>query len=328
MELDELVEEIDIVEYIGQFVDLEQRGEEYWGISPFTDPPEKTPSFSVRQNPPSFYDFSSGIGGNVFTFVRYYDRCSHEEAKEILESYAGVSGEAQSGRRFAATKIARSFSAPKKKEKKSEVTILPDDYMNRFERSDEHLKVWTDEGISSEVLDKFQVRYDYAANRIVYPIRDVSGNIVNIGGRTCDPDYKSRGLKKYNYYFMWGRIETMYGLFENLHEIKQKHEVILFEGCKSVLKAETWGIGNTAAILTSHLSPEQMKILARLGCRVVFALDKDIDIRKDRHINQLKRYVNVSYIYDSCNLLGAKDSPVDRGEETFRKLYEQRYYLR
>lgn len=328
MELDELVAEIDIVEYIGQIVDLEKRGDEFWGISPFTDPPEKTPSFSVRQNPPRFYDFSSGIGGNVYTFVRYYFKCSGEDAQKRLEAYAGESGAELGGQRLSATKVARRFMAQKAKEKQSEASILPDDYMLRFDSNPDKLQLWLDEGISLEVLDKFQVRYDHKANRIVYPIRDINGNIVNIGGRICDRDYKAKGLKKYNYYFMWGKIETIYGLFDNLQEIREKHEVILFEGCKSVLKAETWGIGNTAAILTSHLSSEQMKILARLGCRVVFALDKDVDIHKDRHINQLKRYVNVSYIYDAWHLLDEKDAPIDKGEDVFRKLYERKFYLK
>ena len=67
-----------------------------------------------------------------------------------------------------------------------------------------------------------------------------------------------------------------------------------------------------------------MKILAALGCRVVFALYKDVSIREDRHIARLKQYVNVEYIYDKDDLLDDKDSPVDQGLEVWRKLYEGR----
>ena len=70
MELTEMLQQINIVEYISQYVDLEKRGDEWWGLSCFTN--EKTPSFSVREDPPVFYDYSSGIGGNLYTFVRYY----------------------------------------------------------------------------------------------------------------------------------------------------------------------------------------------------------------------------------------------------------------
>lgn len=80
----------------------------------------------------------------------------------------------------------------------------------------------------------------------------------------------------------------------------------------------------TGAILTSHLNPNQMKLLAALGCRVVFALDKDVCIRDDHNIKRLKQFVNVQYLWDKDNLLGEKDSPVDRGQETWKKLYEGR----
>ena len=110
-------------------------------------------------------------------------------------------------------------------------------------------------------------------------------------------------------------------------DIKKKHEIILFEGCKSVLLADTWGIHNTGAILTSHLSKNQMVILAKLGCNVIFALDKDVRVRDDRNVNKLKQYVNVYYLWDKDNLLDEKDSPVDKGQEVFNALLHNKYKL-
>ena len=106
--------------------------------------------------------------------------------------------------------------------------------------------------------------------------------------------------------------------------IREKGEIILFEGCKSVLLADTYGVHNTGAILTSHLNPNQMKLLVSLGCRVVFALDKDVCIKDDHNIKRLKQFVNVEYIWDKEDLLGDKDSPVDRGQDTWKKLYDGR----
>ena len=123
-------------------------------------------------------------------------------------------------------------------------------------------------------------------------------------------------------------MDTIYGLAENLESIRKQREIIIFEGAKSVLIADSWGIGNTAAILTSHLNPNQMKLLARLGCRAVFALDRDVDVRKDHNIRRLSQYIHVETIYDRDHLLQEKDSPVDQGEEVFRKLYEQRIQYR
>ena len=77
MELSELIESVDILEYISQYTEFTEKNGEYWALSPFKD--EKTPSFSVRKETNSFYDFSSGIGGNVLTFIRYYDKCGYTD---------------------------------------------------------------------------------------------------------------------------------------------------------------------------------------------------------------------------------------------------------
>ena len=323
MEVSELIESIDILEYISQYADFTEKNGEYWCLSPLKN--ENTPSFSVRKETNSFYDFSSGIGGNVLTFVRYYNKCSVKEAIEKLKEYAGYKGGITVKKSLCAAGVAKRFAPPHSVSKPgSKGTILPEDYMERYEKRDDKLAVWEREGISRESLDKFQVYYDSFSNCLVYPIRNAEGKIVNIGGRTLNPDWKAKGLRKYTYFFSWGELKTIYGLAENRQEILKKKEVILFEGCKSVLLADTYGVHNTAALLTSHLNPHQMKLLASLGCRVVFALDKDVSIREDHNIRKLKQFVNVSYIYDYEDLLGEKDSPVDKGKEVFERLYERR----
>ena len=327
MELEDLIENIDIVEYISQFIDLEEKNGEYWGLSPFKD--ENTPSFSIRRETNSFYDFSSGIGGNIFTFVKHYNQCSAKTAVEILKQYAGFDGEKMVVRKkLPATTVCKKFKPPKQQKKASAITVYPENCMEKYEKRADKLAVWEKEGISRESLDKFQVYYDSFSNRLVYPIRDITGKIVNIGGRTLDPDFKAKKLRKYTYFSGWGEMNVIYGLFENMKKILDKREVILFEGCKSVLVADSWGIHNTGAILTSHLNPQQLKLLARLGVKVVFALDKDVRIRDDHNINKLKRYVNVEYFWDWGDLLDEKDAPVDKGLEVFKELYANKIKLK
>ena len=327
MELSDLIRSIDIVDYISQFMELEQRGEEWWGLSCFKD--EKTPSFSIRRDPPFFYDYSAGFGGNVFTFTREYYKCSPSKAVQILKEFAGYDGEiSQKGGKMDALNVCRKYQKKEKVQKPSVAKILPSDHMNRYERRLDKLKIWLDEGISMDSLDKFQVRYDAFSDRLVYPIRDLDGNIVNVGGRALDPLWKEKGQRKYCYFYSWGTINTIYGIAENKKAIKSKNEVIIFEGCKSVLLADSWGIDNSAAILTSHLSMTQVRILAELGCNVVFALDKEVKIRNDKNIQKLKKYVNVYYICDMWDLLDEKDSPVDKGKEVFTDLYDRKFKLR
>jgi DNA primase len=327
MDLEELIQSIDIVEYISQFIDLKQKGKEFWGLSCFKE--EKTPSFSVKRNPPFFYDYSSGIGGNLFTFVKNYFHCSSQEAVNIIKNYAGVSeAEIVPHNKLPILMDCKRFAKPRGYQKASSGVVLPDNYMDRYEINTTKLQAWENEGISWDSLRRFQVCYDSFSNRLVYPIRNMDGKIVNVGGRTLNPRWKENGERKYTYFFSWGKMETVYGVFENMDYILQKKEVILFEGCKSVLIADTWGIKNTGAILTCHLNSSQLKILAKLGCRVVFALDKDVNVRDDKSIKTLKNYVNCEYLWDRSDLLDSKDSPVDKGKKVFKQLYNERLKLR
>lgn len=323
MELTELINSVDILEYISQYTEFTEKNGEYWGLSPLKE--ENTPSFSIRKEENNFYDFSSGVGGNVLTFIRYYNRCGYQEAIEILKAYAGCSGKIEPcKKRLSAVEVARRYANPKKSAKVHKSNVLPDDYMERYEKRDDKLSEWENEGISKASLDKFQVYYDSFSNRLVYPIKSVDGKIINVGGRALDKNWKEKGLRKYTYFMQWGELNTIYGLSDNMEEIRKRREIILFEGAKSVMLAYTWGVKNVGAILTSHLNPNQMKILIKLGCRVVFALDKDVSIRDDHNIKRLKQFVNVEYIWDKDNLLNQKDAPVDRGVGVWNRLYEGR----
>lgn len=328
MDVSELVEQVDIVEYISQYVDLEERGDEWWGLSPFKV--ENTPSFSVTPSLHRFYDFSSGKYGDILQFIQLYHGCSFGQAVQKLQEFAGIEGDISSikNTRMKSTDIAKQFSIKKPIGKASSGIKLPDDYMNRYEWREDKFVTWIKEGITLEALRRFQVRYDAFSDRIVHPIKDVDGNIINVCGRTLDPLYKEHGLRKYTYFKPLGTLDTLYGLSDNIQSIQQKKEVIVFEGAKSVMKAYSWGFDNSVAVLTSHVNDRQFAILLKLGVRVVFALDADIDIREDKNIMRLRPYTCVEWITDWEDLLLAKEAPVDEGKEVFQHLYEQRIKFR
>lgn len=104
--------------------------------------------------------------------------------------------------------------------------------------------------------------------------------------------------------------------------------MIIFEGAKSCMKAYEWGIGNTGALLTSHLSPNQLRFLIKFcsyhNVSIIFALDSDIDISKDGNIMRLCSYARVEWIRNRDDLLLPKDSPTDQGREVFENLYQRR----
>lgn len=326
MTLSELIDSVDILEYISQFTEFEEKNGEYWALSPLKE--EETPSFSVNTEMNRFYDFSSGKGGNVLSFIKSYYQCGDSRAADILREYAGEKGCSSPRQKMEASKVAKKFAPKKKQIKTSKSVVLPDDYMSRYTPRDDKLEIWRNEGISELSLRRFQVSYDDFSDRIVYPIRNVDGQIINVSGRTVDEHWKEKKLRKYTYFKPLGILDTLYGLAENRDFILLKNEIILFEGAKSVMLADSWGVRNTAALLTSHVNPYQLKILAKLGCRVVFALDKGVNIREDENIKRLKRYVRVEYIWDKDDLLEDKMSPVDAGQEVWKKLYERRLYYR
>lgn len=327
MEVCDILAQVDILEYISQYCEFEEKNGEWWALSPFKD--EKTPSFSVNTEKQNFYDFSSGAGGNIISFIERYNNCGFIEALNILKKYANITEDSERAiYRLESAKIAKKFRQKKVVSKESKCVVLPDNYMERYEFNHKKLQLWADEGISFETMIDFGVRYDSFSNRIVFPIKSYDGKIINICGRTLDKDFKNKGIRKYTYFKPLGLLDTLYGFSDNKQSILEKKELIVFEGSKSVMLAKEWGINNTCAILTSHLNPQQLLFLIKLGIRVVFALDEDVNIKDDCNIKRLSRYVTIDYIYDKDKILGSKMSPVDMGKDIFLKLYNERKRMR
>lgn len=326
MTLSELVDSVDILQYVSQYTEFEEKNGEYWALSPLKE--EETPSFSINTELNRFFDFSSGKGGNILDFIQLYNHCNFGAAADLLRQYAGDNNISPPRPKISAAQVAKRFSRKTKQRKLSKSSILADDYMTMYENRPDKLAIWRDEGISDTSMARFQVAYDGFSDRIVYPIRNLEGKIINVSGRTVDARWKEKKLRKYTYFKPLGTLDTIYGLAENRAYILDKRQIILFEGAKSVMLADTWGVRNTGALLTSHLNPCQMQILAQLGCQVVFALDKGVNIREDENIRRLRRFVDVAYICDQHGLLDDKMSPVDAGREAWEKLYANRLVLR
>lgn len=331
MDLDELISSIDIVKYIEDTCGaVFERGSdgELWCLSPLSN--EKTPSFSVHPDENRWYCFSTGQGGALPQFIMALKKFNFHQTVEEMKRYAGVQDEIQTGevKRLQASQIARRYSLRQPRRQECVAKPLPPDIMDRYEWNPEKFQLWIDEGISLETMREFGVRYDPYSDRIVVPIRDIQGNIVNVHGRTIDPEWKEKKLRKYTFFFSQGSVNTIYGFWENREEIMKSRTILLFEGEKSVMLAKEMSYPNAGALLTSHLSDNQFKILIKLGLRrVVFCLDSDVDIRQDRNIKKLRSYTQVEYVTNRWHLLEPKEAPVDRGKEVFDRLYEGRWKL-
>lgn len=326
MDIQELVQKADLLDYVGRYVEMNRDGGEWFGVCPFHG--DTDPSFSISEsNPLVYYCFGCGVSGNILHFIRGYHKVGFSKAIELLKEFVGYTGEINGNGSSDVMRIFRQFQ-PKKKEEVPEHIVLAEDFMRRYDTYAPQLELWTEEGISNEAMQRFDVAFDWRNERIVFPIRDNDGNIISVSGRTVDPDWKKKQLRKYSYYNKIRGVDLLYGLYENQKEIANKKQVIVFEGAKSVMKAYGYGYDNCVALLTSHLNDWQLKILIKLGCEVVFALDKGVDVKADKNITRLRQFCPVYYIKDRSGMLNDKDSPVDKGREVFDSLFGEKRRLK
>lgn len=206
--------------------------------------------------------------------------------------------------------------------------ILPESELKKYKK--EPVWEWLNEDISQETMDLFGVMVDTWQNRIIYPVYDIHGNLINIKARTRYPNYKKLKIPKYINYYPVGVMDYFQGLNITLKYVKEKGEIIIFESVKSVMKAFGWGYKNCASAEKHTLTKEQLDLLVKLKVNVVFAYDSDISYRQSdvkQNIDKLKRVTNVYIIEDKNKLLGgvaAKNAPVDCGEDIWSQLYESK----
>lgn len=322
---DEMLQEInasvDLLEYVSQSIEMEKRGRDYFGHCPLHV--DNTPSFSITPSKNSYYCFSCGRSGGIIGYLMDYEHLRFDDAV----------GKAAKLGNMDLSKMCRSQTMTFLKKTKNLMRekeqvvheILNANELNKY--SHEDVTEWIDEGILQEVMDLFEVRINDRDNRIVYPVYDINGNLINIKGRTRYKNYKELRIPKYINYYPIGTMDYFQGLNVTLPFIKDQNEMIIFESVKSVMKAYGWGYKNCASAEKHTITDEQLKLLVRLRVNIVFAFDSDIsysdkDIKKT--IDVLKRITNVYVIYDRKGLLGGKDAknaPVDLSREIWEQLY-------
>lgn len=323
--LKEMCDQIDLLEYAKQSVDFTRRGRDtYAAHCPLHV--DKTPSLFITPSRNAFYCQSCHQGGNILTWLIKMEHLSFKEAAEKICQLSGKDISkmqiCESLRYYKSLKRMKEDEEPKIIKR----DILPEQSIEKY--SDEIPQEWLDEGISADIMKKFQIRIDRSANRIVYPVRDKNFNLIGFKGRTRFQNYKSLNVQKYMNYTKIGTIDFFAGMKESHDYIKEKNEIIIFEGLKSVMKLWSWGKQfNAVSSETSVLNMEQIKIILEMGIKnVVIAYDNDVYIGEIRKKMQfLKRFVNVFAVIDSKKILsGEKMAPVDDGEKIWNELYEGR----
>ena len=315
---------INLLSYLEQYFDFEVNSGRHFTCCPFHN--EDTPSFMVDTEYNTFHCFGCGAHGDIINFVMRYDNISFSEALEKLSKYANV--EIKELRRSYSLEVFKNYNRPRLYNNGH--VILSEKTYNQYPRS--KISLWEDEGISSEMIKNYDIRMDMRGNRIIYPVRDINGNLINIKGRTTISNYKSLRIPKYINYYKVGVMDYLQGLDKKLDLIKGSNEVIIFEGIKSCMKLDGWSESPCVSSETSSLTPEQIELLLKLHCDITIAYDKDKSLEDiSKSIHWLSRFTNLYIVLDKENLLGSvsdKQSPVDMGYDVWKRLYNRKERVR
>lgn len=325
--LTEMASKIDLREYASKTVDfVRHSGDTEYAVCCFHD--EKTASLAVT--PEIYHCFGCSAYGNIYTWIQQTEHLTFDQAVQKVADLTG--SEVNS---YIESDIMNFYKQLKKicYPKKNELIVRnvldkEKDYIQRFK--DEIPQEWLDEGISAEEMKKYEIRIDPISNRIVYPVYSDDDELISVKGRTRFKNYKDLKIMKYmNYYKLGGRLDYFQGMQQARPFIKKKNEIIIFEGIKSVMKADAWGFHNVVAAETSALNEFQVELLIKMQMRdVIIAFDKDVKIKKISECAELlKKFTNVYVVCDKWNLIDSKDSPTDKGESVWRMLYNKRTRL-
>jgi DNA primase len=187
---------------------------------------------------------------------------------------------------------------------------------------------WVEKGLSVKTQKYFQIGIDVDDERITFPVFNTDGKLIGVKGRYCGKSKIKQDKYKYLYVIPCNKSIEFFNLNRALPYIKEKKEVIVVEGAKTVMYLYQWGFKNAISIEGDILTDAQVKILKKLGLdtKIIFVWDKDkpIDFIKQQS-ERLQGRLKYS-IFDKNNLLKEKDSPTDKGEEIWNKLYKENKY--
>ncbi len=291
----------DIVELIGQFVQLKKVGKNYVGLCPFHS--EKEPSFTVNPERQIFHCFGCKKGGDIFKFWMEYHNVSFFEAlKDLAEKYNiqihGISEDEAEKREklFEINEIAGSFfkemlfhpeegksareylekrGINEKLSKELGLGYAPDSWdklYKLFLKKRIDIKLAVEAGL---LVQKEGERgyYDRFRNRIMFPIFDMRGRIVGFGGRIIgdgSPKYLNTPETP-----IFHKGNLLYGINFSYKEIREEKKVIIVEGYMDWIALRKHGIGNGVATLGTALTQNHIRKLKGYADEAIVIFDSD-----------------------------------------------------
>ena len=310
--VDRVYETARIEEVIGDFVQLKKSGANFKGLSPFTD--ERSPSFMVSPVKQIWKDFSSGKGGNVVAFLMEHEHFTYPEAIRYLAKKYNIEIEetVQTDQQKQETDLKESlFLVSEYAQSYFEDTLWNHDlgrsiglsYFRERGFTDETIKLFglgycldqwdaftqqalknqhkieylsgTGLSIVKDQEDGTQKYFDRFKARVIFPIHSMSGRVLGFGGRILVSDPKAAKYLNSPESEIYHKSKVLYGIYHAKQAISKLDECYLVEGYTDVIQFHQSGIKNTVASSGTALTPDQIRLIARLTNNITVLFDGD-----------------------------------------------------
>ena len=304
--IDDLLNRTDLVEVVGERIQLKKAGRNYTACCPFHQ--EKTPSFSVSPDKQFYYCFGCGAGGNAIGFVMDHDHLDFPAAVETLARRAGVEVPREQGIRpmqprqpaqsplYGILQAASDFygnALSQHPARQNAVQYLSrrgiskdiardfllgyappgwDNLLRELGGDSLQEKHLLEAGLLAENEDTGR-RYDRFRDRIIFPIRDSRGRVIGFGGRVLGDDKPKYLNSPETPVFHKG--QELYGLYEARQHNRQLQDILVVEGYMDVIALAQQGLRNAVATLGTATTPEHIKRLLRIVPSITFCFDGD-----------------------------------------------------
>lgn len=297
---------VDIYDLISGYVSLKKTGKNWLGLCPFHS--EKTPSFNVNSEKQIFHCFGCGVGGDAFKFIELQEGLGFPEAVRQLADRAGIALPTDSRsqredkknddeRKALLTIIADAAGYFRKEldgfaggaartylQKRGVNDQVVKDFALGFARPEwdglfRHLK---QKGYPVGQMEKAGLivkrsegegYYDRFRNRIIFPIRDISGNVIAFGGRVMDdslPKYLNSPETP-----LYSKSNVLYCLDKAKEQARTLKYFIVVEGYLDAIACHQYGAKNAVATLGTALTDGHLRLMRRFAQNLVLIFDPD-----------------------------------------------------
>ena len=302
--LDEIKTRLPVSEVVGRRVKLKKAGKEWKGLSPFQQ--EKTPSFFVNDQKQAWFDFSSGLNGNIFDFVMKTDGVSFPEAVERLASMAGVALPAATpdavrheqrrktlhdvmelAAKFFQDTLAsrngaraRGYLADRGLSPATQLQFrLGYAPAERFALK-EYLgaqNIPVADMVEAGLLiagDDIPVPYDRFRDRVIFPITDLRGRVIAFGGRALEKDAQPKYLNSPETP-LFHKGDNLYNHGPARQAAHNGAQIVVVEGYVDVIAMVAAGFPAAVAPLGTALTENQLALLWRIADEPILCFDGD-----------------------------------------------------